>query len=209
MFKNMKIGMRLGLGFGLVVLLMVVIALVGLRNLGSDAGVAQDHVEERYPTTVEVTAIERNLNVIARSIRNLLLVSDPAELEKERDRIFDARKRSVRRWQRWKSVWSDDKGKEIMKGVVEARSRYVADQEKLLKLIGENKRDEAKAVLLTEGRQVLGAYMEVLGNLVQHQAALMEEATKQAEATYTEAHPSDDHAWRRCNAAGYQRRASG
>ena len=187
MFKNMKIGMRLGLGFGLVVLLMAVIAAVGLRNLESMQGSLKTIVGERYPTTVLVTTIERNLNVIARSLRNLLLVSDSAELENERARIVDARKKIGEALAALEKRVVDDKGKEIMKGVGEARTRYIANQEKLLKLIGENKREEAKTVLLTEGRQVLGTYMEVLRSLVQHQSELMDEATQQAEATYKDA----------------------
>lgn len=33
MFKNMKIGVRLGVGFGLVVLLMIVIATIGITRM--------------------------------------------------------------------------------------------------------------------------------------------------------------------------------
>ncbi|HEU0188925.1 MAG TPA: methyl-accepting chemotaxis protein [Gallionella sp.] len=187
MFKNMKIGMRLGLGFGLTLLLLLVVAAIGVRNLGTMRGSVKVIVEERYPTTMLATTVERNLNVIARSIRNLLLLTDAKELDKERERILDARKKIGEALAELEKRVVDDKGKEIMKGMVEARTNYVANQEKLLKLVGENKRDEAKMVLLTEGRHVLGAYFEVLGKLVQYQAALMEEASSQSETAYNDA----------------------
>lgn len=39
MFKNMKIGTRLGLGFGLVLILLSVIAFIGITRLARSEGV--------------------------------------------------------------------------------------------------------------------------------------------------------------------------
>ena len=35
MFKNLKIGVRLGLGFGLVTLLLIAISILGLTRIGA------------------------------------------------------------------------------------------------------------------------------------------------------------------------------
>jgi methyl-accepting chemotaxis protein len=84
MFANMKIGMRLALGFGLVILLLAVIVGVGMRNLERMDGAVTTIVDERYPNAVIVTDIRGNLNVIARGVRNLLLVTEKSDLDKER-----------------------------------------------------------------------------------------------------------------------------
>lgn len=69
MFKNMKIGMRLGFGFGLVVLLMVTIAFIGITRLGNLNREIENVVKDKYPKTVLANSIIGNVNVIARSMR--------------------------------------------------------------------------------------------------------------------------------------------
>lgn len=128
MFANMKIGMRLALGFGLVILLLAVIVGVGMRNLEKMDGALTTIVEERYPNTVIVTDVRGNLNVIARSVRNLLLVESKSEQERERARILEARKKIGESLAALEKRVQDEKGKELLKTVAEVRSRYVANQ---------------------------------------------------------------------------------
>ncbi len=187
MFANMKIGMRLGLGFGLVILLLAVIVGVGMRNLEKMDGSMTLVVEERYPNTVVITDIRGQLNVIARSVRNLLLVESKSDLDRERARIVEARKKIGENLVTLEKRVQDDKGKELLKAVAEVRTRYVANQEQLMNLIGAGKNAEAKAYLLSEGRVVVAEYFDKLEKLVQYQADQMGEAARQAKEDYKDA----------------------
>jgi methyl-accepting chemotaxis protein len=187
MFANMKIGMRLALGFGLVILLLAVIVGVGMRNLERMDGAVTTIVDERYPNAVIVTDIRGNLNVIARGVRNLLLVTEKSDLDKERARIVDARKKIGESLAELERRVQDEKGKELMKAVAEVRTRYIGNQEQIMSLINAGKKDEATRYLLTEGRVVVGEYFDKLDKLVQHQAEQMNEASKTAKEDYKEA----------------------
>jgi len=49
MFKNMKIGMRLGIGFGVVVLTLILVALLSAMRLAEIGGTIDKMVNDRFP----------------------------------------------------------------------------------------------------------------------------------------------------------------
>ena len=57
MFKNLKIGVRLGLGFGLVVLLLVVISTLGYTRLVMLNGEIDEMVNDKFVKTVQANDI--------------------------------------------------------------------------------------------------------------------------------------------------------
>jgi methyl-accepting chemotaxis protein len=80
-----------------------------------------------------------------------------------------------------------EKGRELFKAVVEARAPYVADLDEILKLVGENKKPEATALLLGKMREAQTRYMESLDTLSKFQIDIVEKAGRDAEETYASA----------------------
>jgi methyl-accepting chemotaxis protein len=143
MFKNMKIGMRLGLGFGLVLLLLSTIAFIGITRLANLNESMELIVEDRYPKTVVANEILKQINRIARSMRNVLLMEKQADIKQELERIDEARAEIKKGLDSLDKTISSEKGKEVLKGVTEARGKYVGGQEKFLQLISAGKKDWA------------------------------------------------------------------
>ena len=92
MFKNMKIGVRLGIGFAVTLVLLITIAVIGYTRLSTLNSEIEDLIKDKFPKTVLANDIIDQINVNARAMRNALLVKDPAEVQKEMDRIVAARK---------------------------------------------------------------------------------------------------------------------
>jgi methyl-accepting chemotaxis protein len=184
MFSNMKIGVRLGLGFGLVAILMMVIAVIGITRLASLNENMGRMTNDRYPKTVLVHDIIDNVNVIAQAIRNILLVGDPAEVRKEQGRVEEARKVIVERFASLQETVHSEEGKKVLAEAMAARAKYVSAQDTLIKLLNEERRDEAKAYLLTEVHHVQHAYFAALSGLIGFQGAQMEKAAKEAAEQY-------------------------
>ena len=65
MFKNMKIGMRLGLSFGLVLVLLSVIAFIGITRLAALNESIDKIANDRYPKTVMANEVLKQINRIA------------------------------------------------------------------------------------------------------------------------------------------------
>ena len=87
MFKNLKIGVRLGIGFGLVLTLLIVIASLAYLRVGALNDEIRDLVNDKFPKTVLANDIVDNVNVIARVTRNVALLKDPEQIKGEVARI--------------------------------------------------------------------------------------------------------------------------
>ena len=187
MFKNMKIGMRLGLGFGLVLVLLSVIAFIGITRLSQMNEAMDKIVNDRYPKTVLANDILDNINVIARSMRNTLIMDKREQIEKELERIQEARKIINDRLEKLEAGIKSDKGKELMKAINDARGAYVVGQDQFLKFVADGKQEEAKVLLLTEVRGKQLAYFKAVNELLAFQGDLMEKAGADAVETYNAA----------------------
>jgi len=187
MFGNMKIGMRLGLGFGVLALLMMVVAFIGITRMAGLNDAIGVIVNDRYPKTVEAHEVVNNINLIARAMRNILLLDDSAEINKERSRIEDARKAISENMGKLEESTKSDEGKKHLASVMEARSKYVSSQENFLKLVEAGKQAEAKVYLMSEARKVQTAYFAAVDNLLKYQGGLMEQSEKDTTELYESA----------------------
>ena len=82
MFKNLKIGARLGIGFGLLSFLLLAIALFAYISVSQIVKEMDHVVNNYYPKTVIANNIVDQANLTARAMRNALLVKSPEEAQK-------------------------------------------------------------------------------------------------------------------------------
>ena len=91
MFNNLKIGVRLGIGFAVTLILLITIAVLSISSISSLNDDIQMMTNDRFPKTVQANAIVRAINVIARNLRNAALFTGP-EQQKALDAIPAQRK---------------------------------------------------------------------------------------------------------------------
>ena len=184
MFANMKIGVRLALGFTVVIVLMIAIAFIGvlrLRHLNENIDII---IADRYPKTVTANDIVRELNSQAQQMRNVLLMTDKSEIQKELAGIDETGKVIAENLAKLEKKITSTKGREFLKGVMTARAKFVETRDRFRKLFAEGKIAEAKNVLLTELRPHQLAYFEALDNVVKFQHELMEASGRDAAEEY-------------------------
>src|ERR1035437_3083551 len=143
MFKNLKIGVRLGIGFGLVLVLLVVVATlasVQLSSLNSGIGIM---VNDRFPKTVVLNDTIDNVNQVAMSVRNMLLIKDPERIKAELERIAAARKQVSDNYASLEKSITSDTEKKMLADTLVARKEYVADLDKFLEAQKAGKIEEA------------------------------------------------------------------
>jgi methyl-accepting chemotaxis protein len=187
MFKNMKIGMRLGLGFGLVLILLSVIAYIGIVRLSAlDEGIG-DIVHDKYPKTVWAGDIKDNVNQISLSMRNMLLTNDKATDAKELQTIQESRKIIKESLDKLEEKVKSDKGKEKIKAILDASTAYLSGQEQFLKDAGDGKDDSAREFLFTALASDQLAYDKAINDFDDFQDVEMIETGKMAEEEYSSA----------------------
>ncbi len=184
MFRDMKIGMRLALSFGVMLVLLVAVAIIGISRLADLAAGTDKIVHDRYPKTVDANAVLLHLNRIARYTRNAVIMDNADQIKKELDGVTESRGVIERNLEKLERTVSTEKGKELLRGVKEMRVKFVALQDKFIKLAAEGKKNEMRDLLLGEMRPTQLAYFDALNKLIEYQGKLMDEAAAQANDEY-------------------------
>ncbi|HEY3433844.1 MAG TPA: MCP four helix bundle domain-containing protein, partial [Rhodocyclaceae bacterium] len=172
MFKDLRIGVRLGLGFGLVVLLLLTVSTISLVRLSELSTNVDLLVKDKFPKTVQVNAVIDQINQIARIIRNTLLVKGD-EVQKELDRIPGARKIISENLEKLSATVKSEDGKKLLDKVVDARKVYVADQDRFIEILKTGKHEDAVQFMVDQIRKSQGAYIKALDDLNEHQRLAM------------------------------------
>ncbi len=179
MFKNLKIGVRLGIGFGLVLLLLATISAVSITRLASLSSELDKVVNDRFPKTVQANNIIDAINAIARHLRNAYIFSGE-EQKRSLDAIPEQRKIITDNLEKLEATIKSEKGKEHLSRVKTARAAYVAEQDKFLALLKENRREEVVVLMQTTLRKTQTEYIDAVVNLIAFQTKLMEDEGKEA-----------------------------
>jgi len=181
MLNNLKIGIRLGIGFAFTLLLLIAISVISYTRLGALNEEIEDMINDKFPKTVLANDVIDNLNVIARAMRNAVLVSKPEDQLKELDRIVEARKIIGERLEKLDSIINSQEGKAIFKKILDSRAAYVPLQEKYIQTVKAGKHDEAVAMLTGEVRTVFNQYLKNVNELISFQTDLMNKDGKHAD----------------------------
>ena len=87
MLKNAKIGMKLGVGFGILIVVMLIISIVSITNLNK-IRIEENEIMNKNLIKLNVTnEIYNHINTIARNLRNIALSKDPNEIKRYRQLI--------------------------------------------------------------------------------------------------------------------------
>ena len=182
MFKNLKIGVRLGIGFGLVIVLLLVVSLLAYTRVGALNTEVSDIVHDKYPKTIQAIDIVRAMNQIAQINRNTLIMTDTAELDKQRQRRDEQRKIITERIDQLEKTITSDQGKRVLSVMQDKRADYIAVLEKFSTLSRSGDREGAIKLLYGDFRPATDAYLGAIRELIKFQDDLMEKTGDDTEA---------------------------
>ena len=188
MFKNMKKSVRFGLGLGLVVILLTVITAISITRLSRQNERLNFIVNDRYSKMAMVMDIENEINVIAISLRNMMLTDSRDDMLKQEEKILEARKEieeNIEKLQKKTIVLP--KGKELLQHVLDNRIKYIEGSKHLITLVEEGKKDESRAYLTHVLRPILGDYQASLTTFGKFYVDLMHVTVQEAVDNYSNA----------------------
>jgi methyl-accepting chemotaxis protein len=170
---NLRVGARLGLGFGAVIAMMIIIAVLGINNLRHIQGELDKMVHDKFPKVVWANDVLGGIDDVARAMRDALLETDKGKIEKQLGNIEDARKAIKEQLDKLQEKVHSNTGKALYAAILEMRSKYIDSQNAFIKLMHEGKQDEAKTLFLNETRPLQTAYAQSVSKLIQHQTEEM------------------------------------
>jgi methyl-accepting chemotaxis protein len=178
---NLKVGVRLGLGFGLLLILMTVMAVLGMSRIENIKNNLDNIVEHDVAAMGNVTEMREAVNAIAIATRNIVMLTDADQISAETNRINGA-------WNYYESTAASlfaMVGNETLLGSVRqasAATRPLFD--KVIQLAGENKKAEATQFLLKEVQPSLSKWYEAMNDILTARENIIEESTDAAHTAY-------------------------
>jgi methyl-accepting chemotaxis protein len=162
---NLKIGTRLGGGFGLVLLLMTALILVALTRLGHIGEETAKMVEKDWVKAEAINTVDTMTRANARRTLELFVTEDPARMAAIRARIAENKKTIDDALQALGDLIYTDEGKADLAKLKEARGLYVASFTKVSRLLADGKRDEAIKAVNGETLPLLDALQDSVKTL--------------------------------------------
>jgi methyl-accepting chemotaxis protein len=171
--KKLGLGARLALGFGIVILLGTVVAATGWLTLRALKGHVDVLVDDRVATIGTLNEMVDNSNVIARGLRNLLLMKDEAQLRQETTRLDATRARNAAARTKLQSMLRDERSRTLFDALETVRRPYAAAIDKTQRLARDGQVAEATAVLFAEVRPAQDVFFGAVNTLMEYQKQQM------------------------------------
>ncbi|CAJ0736154.1 methyl-accepting chemotaxis protein [Ralstonia mannitolilytica] len=172
--SDMKIGVRLGAAFALVVLLLIGTAMVGIQHLDDNNTKMSRIVSERYSLIALSNQIKNNGYKANGILSNLLLATSPEQKAKYMNDYAAIRQANGQAYGRLEKLLKTDQGKALFKEQFDARSAYGASVRKFFELVDANKPEDARVLYQGEMSRLQDQYYVLVDKMVDHQAAEME-----------------------------------
>ncbi|MYM37612.1 methyl-accepting chemotaxis protein [Duganella sp. FT94W] len=190
--RNMTVAKRLGIGFGLVSLLLLVVILLGLHSMRQiqDRMVeitSVNDVETRLAQTIDLTVTERAL-----ALRNLILLKEEKEIQTEVKRMGDQQSKYTDAVAKLEKMFADvaltTSEEKTLLAEIRAQGELAAPfYQRVQQLALSGQQDQAYQVLRYEFRPVQKKWWEVVRQLIALEEKQNIEAVQAAEAAYDRA----------------------
>ena len=124
MFSNLKIGVRLAVGFAVLIALLLVVGVMAslqLRGINEDV---DDVINDHTPKVAMANEMIADVNAAGIAIRNAMLIGDTQGMQSELQKVQEARARIEASSHKLIELANTDREREITKAIEENRAIY-------------------------------------------------------------------------------------
>ncbi|MGB4467886.1 MAG: methyl-accepting chemotaxis protein [Azovibrio sp.] len=186
MLKNLKIRTKIGLGFAITLLFLIVVSGISITRLNDLNQEVDLLVNDRFPKTIQANNIIDNVNIAALATRNMLLDFTEDTIKKEMERITGPEGVTAtisKNMELLEKSVTHPKGKEIFAAMSKARNEYRVHLNNFLEYAKAGSRHEAIQLMFGELRTTQNAYMDAVNQLIVFQNELVAAQGKKAQET--------------------------
>ncbi len=164
-FNNLKIGIRLGAGFGILIAMMLLMALVSVVRFSELADINDRIIEKDWVKAESANVINATTRANARRTMELVLATSPEQISTIKQSIEANKKTIAEALETLEKLIYLPEGKALVVKLKEARGKYVASFTKVANLVDEGKREEAITLVSSETLPALDALQEPISGL--------------------------------------------
>ncbi|MDD2924503.1 methyl-accepting chemotaxis protein [Rhodoferax sp.] len=179
--KNLKIGVKLGIGFGVLLFMLVssnLLAAWQFNQVGdiNDTIINQDWAKADLVSGISVAARDN-----ARLTADLMLLDDKAQIERINQKIEVNKAAITKALVEMDALESVPEGKALLQKIREARAAYVASFTKVGQLAAAGQLPEAKAMFSTQTEPAVETMLGHINQMGELQRRLVKESAAESE----------------------------
>ncbi|CAB3703059.1 hypothetical protein LMG26690_02745 [Achromobacter animicus] len=186
-FGNLSIGTKLGLGFGVVLALLLALAGVSHFELTRIGSINRAITQETWVKANAISVVDVTTRANARVNLELIVNADPAAMDKLFQQIEANRKRIDDALATLRPLMATADASARLRTLEEARGRYVKSFQSVGALLRSADRDGARQRMLQETLPILDSLQDHIIALSREQSADMDEAGIASQAVIQEA----------------------
>ncbi|MFC0168502.1 methyl-accepting chemotaxis protein [Pseudoduganella danionis] len=179
--QQLRISHKLALGFGILLSLTVIMAVVAetkVRQINQDLNLL---LENRYPKIVALHDIKDTLNNSTINLISLALQSDPAQRAAAEQQLQQDRQRISTRMEQLDHTMQMPQARAIFQVIQHERNTYLQQRSRFIELIEQGEQNTALQLLMGELHSTQLRYFTALEKLIEFQVGLMQQAGDEAE----------------------------
>jgi methyl-accepting chemotaxis protein len=166
MLSNLRIGLRLGAGYAILIMLMVAMTLLAVNAMSNVYRDLDDIVNDNVVKMELAQEMNSSVLEVGKSIRTLLLVDSDSEVDEQRDKIEVARARYNKAFEALGKMPASERGKVLLKAIGDAAQAARTVNNQVIELAAAHKDAEAKAMMLTRARPLVQKWQdEILASI--------------------------------------------
>ncbi len=169
--RRMKLGTMLGMGFFAVIVVCVCVAAFGWMKLHEQGEQLRVLAEDRMGNLARLQLLKDNANVSARVVRNLALITDPAQMTEESGRLDEVVARNSLVMKELDQRLQTEQARRLFADIRQARQPFVETMRQAGDLGIGNQGDAARDLIMGRLRSLQATYFDAVEALVDYQKA--------------------------------------
>jgi methyl-accepting chemotaxis protein len=181
--SNLKIGQQLGIGFGLLLGILVIVALLGIRGMHKSNEALHHVVDVNVAKIHHLDSMASSVHVVARVMRTIALLKDESLANEQHKKIGDARTQYNKAFSELEKMPQDEASKGFMQKIKEDQQVVRPLNDKFLEMV-KTDRDAAIDFLLKEVVPVNAKWQDALHEFMLHEEAGNKQDEVEAKEAY-------------------------
>ena len=174
--KDLSIGRKLTIGFGVIVAMMVIVLTLAFINMKQADRTSDRVIKVNVAKIEKANAVIKAIDQIFYGISITMLTQDGSVIDEQKKLIAEKRKEQLAGFEELQKMEQTDKGKQIIAECKEIAAKGKEANNKAAELAKAGNREEAMAVYVREARPLGMKNIEILEKLVAYQHEEMEAA---------------------------------